>query len=173
MWNQLRCWALCLACSCLPSLVQAQQCASCGPGQACSPNGYACKHPCPPHFKWWSEGPPRICFKCGCPRPVCDPCSLEHFGYYQTCWTPWPYPPDWSHCPTPHSGTMLPPPPYPPYAPKTQGTQQYRPGVANPDGTPTLPTPKITPSPEPSPAPIPPVMAPATVSRTPTVRIIR
>jgi hypothetical protein len=55
---------------------------------------------------------------------VCDPCTLEHFGYYATCWAPWPYPPDWSHCPTPPPGAVLPPPPYPPYTPRTP--QDYR-----------------------------------------------
>jgi hypothetical protein len=45
------------------------------------------------------ERPPIICIKCGCPRPVCNPCGLPNFGYYQTCWVPWPLPPDWGHCP--------------------------------------------------------------------------
>jgi hypothetical protein len=38
-------------------------------------------------------------YKCICPKPICDPCNLEHFGYYPTCWQPWPYPPDYRHCP--------------------------------------------------------------------------
>ncbi|MCI0641500.1 MAG: hypothetical protein L0Y72_28565 [Gemmataceae bacterium] len=54
---------------------------------------------CPPPLKWCQERPPRICFQHGCPRPVCDPCQHPHWGYFQTCWTPWPWPPDWSHCP--------------------------------------------------------------------------
>ncbi|MFO0877279.1 MAG: hypothetical protein U0840_07875 [Gemmataceae bacterium] len=170
MSRQHGCWALCLAWLLLPGLAQAQQCSSCGTcgtGQACSSNGYACKHPCPPHFKWWSEGPPRICFKCGCPRPVCDPCSLERFGYYQTCWQPWPYAPDWSHCPYPPSGTMLPPPAYPPYSPKTHGGQGLpgRPIQPEPE-SPVLPSPRTTPAP----APLP--IQPPTMSRTPTVRLI-
>ena len=100
----------------------------------------ACKHHCPPYWKWVSEGPPKICYKCGCPRPVCDPCSLEHFGYYQTCWQPWPYPPDWSHCPSPPPGDVLPPPPYPPYSPKApRNLPQYdRDASAQPD----LPSPR-------------------------------
>ena len=56
---------------------------------------------CPPHFHHCMERPPVICIKCGCPRPVCNPCALPNFGYFQTCWTPWPLPPDWSHCPVP------------------------------------------------------------------------
>ena len=63
---------------------------------------YGCCHEkCPPCFVHCQEGHPRIRIKCGCPKPVCDPCDLEHFGYYPTCWQPWPYPPDWSHCPVP------------------------------------------------------------------------
>jgi hypothetical protein len=82
--------------------------------------GSSCgKVPCPPYFKWYAEGAPKICFKNACPRPICEPCSLEHYGYYQTCWRPWSYPADWSHCPTPPPGAMLPPPAYPPHAPRT------------------------------------------------------
>jgi hypothetical protein len=54
-----------------------------------------------PKFVHCQEGPPHIKIKTGCSRPICDPCTLEHFGYYRTCWQPWPYPPDWSHCPVP------------------------------------------------------------------------
>lgn len=86
------------------ALAQAPGCASCGK--------------CPPPFKWHSEKPPCIKFHHACPRPVCDPCSLQHYGYYQTCWRPWNFPADWSHCPTPPPGAVLPPPPYPPYTPK-------------------------------------------------------
>lgn len=61
---------------------------------------YSCqKHHCPPHYKHCREGPPRICWEHGCPRPICVPCTAPNWGYYQTCWTPWPWPPDWSHCP--------------------------------------------------------------------------
>ncbi len=66
-----------------------------------------CDH-CPPPFKHCYEGPPRICFKKACPKPVCDPCTLEHWGYFQNCWHPWPWPPDWSHCPVPPSGALVP-----------------------------------------------------------------
>ena len=61
---------------------------------------------CPPPMKWCSEGAPRIKFKCACPRPVCDPCSLQHYGYYATCWQPWPFQQDWSHCKTPPPGVV-------------------------------------------------------------------
>jgi len=58
-----------------------------------------CREKCPPPFVHCQEGPPRLKFKCACPKPVCDPCNLEHYGYYQTCWRPWSFPPDARHCP--------------------------------------------------------------------------
>jgi len=67
--------------------------------EPCAANcGHCQKFHCP-HTKHCLEGAPRICFQCGCPKPICCPCDQPNFGYYQTCWTPWPYPPDWSHCP--------------------------------------------------------------------------
>ena len=62
-------------------------------------SGSCNRHDCPPWFHHCQERPPVICIKCGCPRPVCNPCVLPNFGYFQTCWTPWPLPPDWGHCP--------------------------------------------------------------------------
>src|SRR5438105_11298052 len=75
----------------------AQECESCSKG------------PCPPHFRYHYEGPPKIKFKHGCPKPICDPCYLPHYGYYQTCWAPWPFPPDWSHCPVPPPAALVQP----------------------------------------------------------------
>jgi hypothetical protein len=65
--------------------------------------GNCCTHwpHCPPCFIHCQEGPPKIKFSCGCPAPVCGPCTLEHFGYYQPCVRPYPWPPDWDHCPVP------------------------------------------------------------------------
>jgi hypothetical protein len=92
-------------------------CATCNtPAAASQHPGFKVK--CPPPYYHVYEGPPCLKFKKGCPRPVCDPCELPHFGYYQSCWTPWPYPPDWRHCPYPTPSDMLPPPPYPPFTPK-------------------------------------------------------
>jgi hypothetical protein len=58
-----------------------------------------------PSFHFWCPKPtaavtrmPCWHYKCVCPKPVCDPCSLEHYGYYPTCWQPWPFPPDYRHC---------------------------------------------------------------------------
>ena len=66
------------------------------------PCGVGCQvHHCPPAYKYCVEGPPRICWRHGCPRPICDPCNLPHWGFYETCWNPWPFPPEWTHCPAP------------------------------------------------------------------------
>lgn len=70
-----------------------------------------------PVNKRCQEKPPHWHIKRTCPsKPVCDPCSLEHHGYYHTCWRPSSVPPDWSHCPVPppavvfNQGQSLPPP---------------------------------------------------------------
>ncbi|MBI3411672.1 MAG: hypothetical protein HY040_25360 [Planctomycetes bacterium] len=70
-------------------------------------------HHCPPCFRWCQEGAPRLKFQHGCPKPICNPCEMQNWGYYQTCWTPWPFPPDYSHCrmPVPAAeGTPMMPP---------------------------------------------------------------
>lgn len=59
---------------------------------------HCCWTKCPPKFVHCAEGPPRIKFKQGCPKPVCDPCRLQGWGYYQNCWHPWPWPPNFSRC---------------------------------------------------------------------------
>ena len=70
-------------------------------GGSCGSCGSFCQtHHCPPAYVHCLEGPPCIRWKCGCPRPVCNPCELPHWGYYDKCWTPWPFPPNWTHCPT-------------------------------------------------------------------------
>jgi hypothetical protein len=66
-----------------------------------------CWHKCPPPYIHWAEGPPRLWFKCACPRPVCDPCSLEHYGYYQTCWRPWSFTTELNHCLAPKSALEM------------------------------------------------------------------
>jgi hypothetical protein len=123
-------------------------CSSCGISMSWGGGGgCGCKGPCPPPYIHLFEGPPRIKFKRACPRPVCDPCHLEHYGYYQTCWHPWPYPPDWSHCPCPPPGAALPPPAYPPYTPRTPASRTgeaapYRKAPeTGPEGTPKRKTP--------------------------------
>jgi hypothetical protein len=55
-----------------------------------------CGH-CPPPYVHCQEQPPRIKFKCVCPKPVCAPCDQEFWGYYPTCWRRWPAP--YANCP--------------------------------------------------------------------------
>lgn len=128
---------------------------------------------CPPPFKWYAEKPPCIIFKHACPRPVCDPCHLEHYGYYQTCWRPWNFPPDWSHCPTPPPGVVLPAPPYPPYTPKSAYPRSIVPDLKD-NRKDELPTPRVEPTASMAPAAatprlvaIPTVLTPAPVTTAP------
>jgi hypothetical protein len=74
-----------------------------GPGIALADPGCdSCPWPiCCGHYSFCLEGGPRIKFHRTCPKPVCPPCDLEHWGYYETCWRAWPFPPDWTHCPVP------------------------------------------------------------------------
>lgn len=51
---------------------------------------------------------PKIRFLWICPPVTCDPSELEHYGVYPSCWRPFPYPADHSHCPCPQ-GCVLPP----------------------------------------------------------------
>lgn len=94
----------------VPAWSWAQGCASgacfgtptAGGGGSCgSFCGSICQtHHCPPAYVHCLEGPPCIRWKCGCPRPICNPCDLPHWGYFDTCWNPWPWPADWTHCPS-------------------------------------------------------------------------
>jgi hypothetical protein len=55
-------------------------------------------HHCPPPLQHCQERPPVIRVKCGCPKPICNPCNQPNWGYYETCWTPWPFEPNYNHC---------------------------------------------------------------------------
>ncbi|MGF1580700.1 MAG: hypothetical protein ACFCD0_15165 [Gemmataceae bacterium] len=108
-----------------------------------------CREQCPPPYTHCQEGPPRLHFKRRCPRPVCHPCKLQHYGYYQPCWRPWPFPRDFRHCPGPVPAAEVPPAP-PNYAhaygtPNTNGStnpeQLPPPNKRQGDGTPTPPNP--------------------------------
>src|SRR4051812_2553310 len=90
-----------------------------------------CFNPHCPKCKHCFEGPPIIKFKAGCPKPCCDPCSLEHFGYYRTCWAPWPYGPDWGHCAVMPPGAVV--PPHPGRAPVEATPSSTRPGERLPE----------------------------------------
>jgi hypothetical protein len=91
-------------------------CASCGLSLPTT-MGNKCCHFCCPRYHHCAEGPVRICFHSCCAKPVCNPCDLPHFGYWQKCWNPWPYPPDWSHCPTPPPAAYVKLNPYSHYLP--------------------------------------------------------
>ncbi|MBY0227770.1 MAG: hypothetical protein K2W96_00680 [Gemmataceae bacterium] len=119
---------------------------SCGAYGSCGP-----KIPCPPKFCHVFEDGPKIKFKRGCPRPLCDPCNLERYGYYQTCWSPWPYANEWAHCQHPTPSQMLPPPRIPPYTPRVPVVSPDREREKDrlpdrererPDKAPVLPTPR-------------------------------
>src|SRR4051794_39446590 len=84
-----------------------EPCATCAQGCATSCGPSCQRFHCPPFLKWCVEGPPRICFQCGCPKPIMCPCEAANWGYYQKCWTPWPFPPDWSHCPVPPAASQV------------------------------------------------------------------
>jgi hypothetical protein len=90
-------------------------CAACAAGGcatgACGLKGFCCPKTC-----FTLEKAPCIKFKHVCPKPVCEPCNLQDFGYYATCWRPWPYPPNCAHCPAPPPGvpaSQVPPAPAP------------------------------------------------------------
>jgi hypothetical protein len=126
------------------------------------------------------EGGPRIHIKMGCPRPICNPCAQPNWGYYEKCWNPWPFPPNWSHCQAvpPAATVALAERAYggltPFYGPDTQNTMQPslppqqpglqpapRPGYVAPipQGPPTMPpggpSYRTTPMPSPVPTPMP------------------
>jgi hypothetical protein len=96
---------------------------------------------CPPKFWHWEEGPPKLKFKHACPKPICDPCTLPHAGYYETCWNAWPWAPDWSHCIMPptaltHEGVPADAvvPTYTPRAPSSLPPTNEPPPAAKPTG---------------------------------------
>jgi hypothetical protein len=118
--------------------------------------GGDCCEKCPPPYIHCIEGPPRLKFKCGCPRPVCGPCDLQHFGYFPTCWQAWPWPPDYSHCPVPPTGpfvqvpAVLPPLPGANRTPATPySTNRPEAGSQAAPATPGMPMPRPLPNPLP------------------------
>jgi hypothetical protein len=85
-------------------------------GVACPAGGCATGHcgswvSCCPKYHFTIEKPPKICFKTVCSKPICEPCNIEGNGYYPTCWRPWAYPPNYSHCPVPPPGVLASQPP--------------------------------------------------------------
>ena len=102
---------------------------------------YCCgpRHGCPGYVHCQPMAP-RMHFPQVCGKAVCEPCTLEHFGYYNTCWAPWGFPPDFSHCPTPQLAAIV-----PTSYPKTQYfSPDYR--AQQPDAGEELPMKEMTPS---------------------------
>jgi len=97
------------------------QCPTCGGGGGCpppvpvpgtpAPVGKPCcgNWFCCPKFYHCQEKPPKIKIKRVCPKPICDPCSLEGYGYYPVCWRPMG-PLNYGHCPTPAPAVLAVPP---------------------------------------------------------------
>lgn len=104
-----------------PAGVMAQQTAGC------------CQMFCCPHNSFCQEGPPRICFHCGCPRPTVNPCTQPSWGYYQPCVSPWPFPPDWSHCPVQPPASLV----FPPLGPPVSTPGRAGPRATNPEMLPS------------------------------------
>ena len=76
--------------------------AQCTLGQPCGSN-QCCQTDCnvwncPPAYKHCQEGPPSIHILAGCPKPVCCPFDAPNWGYFQTCWRPYPWGQSWAHC---------------------------------------------------------------------------
>jgi hypothetical protein len=69
-----------------------------------------CQHFHCPHTNFCFEGAPHIHFHQGCAKPLINPCTQPNWGYYQTCWSPWPWPPEWNHCPVQPPASMVFPP---------------------------------------------------------------
>lgn len=110
--------------------------AGCAPGGAC--NGYGCptmvgpvrsgwlghlsskfsnlfyaRYCCTPNvncgqYVFCTPRPPILRFPYVCGKPVVDPCTWDHYGYYQTCWAPWGFPPAHCHCPTQQLAAVVP-----------------------------------------------------------------
>ena len=111
-------------CLAIPSWCRAQSCATCAAPGSCGT--YCQQFHCPPCYEHCQEGPPKLHFKCGCAHPVCNPCDLPHWGYFETCWTPYPFPPDWSHCPSAPPAALVNLNPQLPYQTAPPGPNQLR-----------------------------------------------
>jgi len=164
-------WAVTLALFAAGSVMADGDCASCTSTRCQS-------HHCPPALKHCAEGAPRICVRLGCPKPICNPCNQPNWGYYETCWRPWPWPADYSHCAVvpPAATIALSQHPYEnvynPYQPGMgPGTGSgYVPGSAPGGGAypmapsysaqPLAPMPPLVPIPSPGPGPGPSTTAP-------------
>jgi hypothetical protein len=98
---------------------------------------------CCPKTCFTREKSPCINFRCICLKPICQPCVLEGFGYYPTCWRPWPFPPNYCPCPVPPPGALV------DQAPLIVGVPAPSAPGANPDEGPPPPPPKKAGNPKP------------------------
>jgi len=94
----------------------------CAAGACCSKDGCCPCEKCPPPLVHCTPKPPKIKFKCVCPLPVCNPCDLQGYGYYPTCWRPWLPPLHCPDAPVPALNCSVPVPPtvLSPFHPQTE-----------------------------------------------------
>jgi hypothetical protein len=87
---------------------QCQQCQQCGKQRCC---------------RTWG------CLRCKCfhPKRVCFPKNIEHYGYYPTCWHPWPFPLDQMYALCPLKPTLPPVGPFQPSAVKDDSLPEPQP----------------------------------------------
>jgi hypothetical protein len=151
-------WAASLSPACAQDIFGGWGPSSCG---SCSMPMGCQTHHCPPPLSHCQEGAPIIRVKCGCPKPICNPCDQPGWGYFETCWTPWPWPPNYSHCPVlPPAATIALSGPqnqnYPYYGgqPAPQQPMRQMPAVTPnmpPVTAPPVPTTPVIPRPLPNP----------------------
>src|SRR6478735_1178676 len=64
----------------LPALVLAAGRQEARAEDFCCSEMFSCQRThCPPPLKHCMEGHPRICWKCGCPKPICNPCDQPNW----------------------------------------------------------------------------------------------
>jgi hypothetical protein len=83
---------LVIVCLCIPTVGRAEPVTILGHKFFC----------CPITFTY--SRPPCIKYKTTCGKPICDPCLIEHDGYYPTCWRPWTGRTD---CPCPNAPPIV------------------------------------------------------------------
>lgn len=153
-----------------PELLRAQECGTCNTGIPCATPFSCASHHCGPPYRHCAEGPPNLKIKIGCPKPICNPCTQPNMGYYETCWSPWPWGNATAHCRPPvvamngfngHTANGHPSYGHPGVYPNGGHPQAVQPNGGHPNGA--LPYANGTPeynNPAPAPAPQPQGFAP-------------
>lgn len=139
----------------------------CSTGLSFGGFGTCCNsHHCPPPLGHCMEGAPKIRVRVGCPKPICNPCAQPGWGYYEACWNPWPFPPDYRHCPTTPPAALVQlsghvPDAYPFYQGSPYGPQGQPAHTAPRTGVPPITNqpgmPPVRSAPMPAPAPVQPM----------------